>query len=541
MALAPISMKFSAILLALILATPILAIGLSVLSPDWHVWRHLIDTLLAEYVTNSLVLAIGVGSLATAIGTVLAWLMVHYEFNGKTTLSWLIVLPLAMPAYIIAYTYTGLLDFAGPVQSYIRQTLQLASNTQVLPEIRSLPGAIILMALVLYPYVYLLARNAFASQSSHLQEVSYLLGKSKRQHFWRVAIPLARPALLTGAALVMMEALADFGTVQFFGVSTFTTGIYRTWFGMGELAGAAQLSALLCVFVLLCLSLEKSNRQDAKVYVANKGPMRKPLRLRASKALLVLLICALPPVIGFIVPLAQLLYWVVNYDIRQNLDGFMLLSLNSFGVALLAALSITLLALYFSYVQRLTRSRLTRYSVQLVTLGYALPGVVVAVGVLGPFSFVDLYLNDLTNALGLESFGLLFSGSLFTLVFAYGVRFLNVAISNTDTGLARVSVHMDEVAQSLGSGATRRFITIHLPLLTSSLLAALLLVFVDVLKELPATLILRPFNFNTLAVKTFELASDERLIDAALPALTIVAVGILPVIIVTRLLHDRSH
>lgn len=527
----------------LLLGLPIFVIFVSFFSWDSAIWQHLSSTVLPSYISNSLVLAFGVGFGATLLGTCLAWLIVNYDFYGRRLVQWLVLLPLAMPAYIIAYTYTGLLDFAGPVQSFIRDILGASAQNYWFPEVRSLNGAIILMSLVLYPYVYILARTAFAEQSQKYREVSELAGVSPIKHFFRVALPLARPAIMTGAALAMMEALADFGTVEYFGFSTFTTGIYRTWFGMGDINAASQLSGFLCLFVFVLIMLEKMSRRDAQNYSSRQGKSAQARPVKGLAAVAILLACMSPVAFGFIIPFIQLATWTFSYADLSSLADYPEYALNSAMLAAIGAVIIVAMALLFSYAKRLHPSKTISGFIQFVSLGYALPGTVIAIGVLVPLGWLDIKLNIFTNAWFEVQPGLVFSGSIFALIFAYTIRFMSVALNNTEAGIQRIKPSMDEASIVLGDTSTQRLLRIHVPLLKASLLSAALLVFVDILKELPATLVLRPFNFNTLAVKAFELASDERLTDAALPSITIVLVGILPVILLTKTLDgiEKRH
>jgi len=531
------------LLLAVLLLLPLLVIGFSFLEPQPDVWRHLADTVLGSYISNSLILAISVGTGTFIIGTTLAWICSRYEFPLRHSLSWLVLLPMAMPAYIIAYCYTGFLDFAGPIQTALRDAFGWHYGDYWFPQIRSLPGAICMMSLVLYPYVYLLARNAFAEQSISLYEASRSLGYSHRYFIFRVAIPLARPAILAGVALAMMEAFADFGTVQYFGVNTFTTGIFRIWFGMGNSAAAAQLSALLVLFVLTVLILEKYSRRKIQYYylgVKTQKPARIPLR--GFTAIGAAAICLLPFALGFVVPLWLLLSWAIQTGPQQLNPRFFEALGNSFYLAATASIAIVILAIIFGYARRL-RHTLTVPTISLASMGYAVPGTVIAVGIIVPLTALDKIIDSIMGSTFGISTGLLLSGSLFALIFAYAVRFLAVALQQIDVGLDRIKPSMDQAARSTGLGQPAVLTNVHIPILRTSILSALLLVFVDVLKELPATLILRPFNFNTLSVKAYELASDERLQEAALPALTIVLISLIPVILLTRAIqqHETRH
>ncbi|MCW8107205.1 iron ABC transporter permease [Alteromonas ponticola] len=523
------------LILGAILSLPVVVIFASWIAPQTELWQHLLSTVLQDYVINSLLLACGVGIGTLLIGSTIAYIISRYDFPGRTLLHWFALLPLAMPAYIIAYTYTGVLDFSGPIQTTLRDSFGWGYGDYYFPDIRSLWGAIIIMSLVLYPYVYMLARTAFSEQPASLLQVSQMMGISKFKYITQVSLPLARPALFTGTALAMMEALADYGTVQYFGVATFTTGIFRTWFGLGNGLAAAQLSSLLCTFVLIVLLFEKWSRRHIKYYHQGQHHnLQKRKKLTGTRALSAFVLCLVAPLLGFIVPTFQLLYWAgITYT--KNVDAqFITLVFNSFCLALAAALIIVILSLLFAYTRRIKNNKLNNSLGQTVSLGYAIPGTVIAVGVLVPLSWADNLVNMLSEHWFNNSVGLIFSGTLFALLFAYSIRFLSVASHNIEAGLSRITPSMDNAARSLGASPARVLKQIHVPLLKTSVLSAALLVFVDVLKELPATLILRPFNFNTLAVRSFELASDERLVDAATPALAIVLVGLIPVVLITH-------
>src|SRR5690606_37540114 len=445
------------------------------------------------------------------------WLVSKYQFVGRRVLQWLLLLPLAMPALMAAYPYTGMLDFAGPLHTSLRELTGWRYGDYWFPQIRSLGGAIVMLSLVLYPYVYMLARTAFREQPASLLEASRTLGLTPRQHFWRVALPLARPAILTGTALAMMEAFADYGTVQYFGVTTFTTGIFRTWFGMGNQLAAAQLAAMLTGFVLLLLLLERWSRRKIRYYHQGQRTQAASGRTVApARQLLLLLLCMLPVLFGFIIPALQLFSWALtNYQVTLNRQ-FGQLVWNSFSLAAMAAVISVLLALLFAYGNRLRRDVLVQAPVRVAALGYAVPGTVIAIGVMLPLAWLDGRIDLLAEQWFGVRTGLIFSGTLFALLLAYSVRFLAVSLHSVEAGLERIKPGMDNAARSLGCSPLQVLQKVHVPLLRGSVLTALLLVFVDVLKELPATLLLRPFNFNTLAVRTYELASDERLADAAL-------------------------
>jgi iron(III) transport system permease protein len=521
-------------LLCLLLSVPVLTVFASISTSSDGVWQHLVDTLLWTYIGQSLQLMSGVGVMVLLLGVIPAWLVTMTRFPGSRWLEWALVLPLAMPAYIIAYTYTGMLDVTGPVQGFIRETFDLRFGEYWFPQIRSMGGAITMLSLVLYPYVYLLSRMAFLEQSVCVLEVSRTLGASPWRAFSSVAVPLARPAIIAGLALVLMETLADYGTVQYFGLSTFTTGIFRTWFGIGSATAAAQLSAVLMLFILVLVIAEQWSRNKARYHHTSTRYSRLPqIKLTGGRKMAAMLFCMVPVVFGFLVPFLQLTWWA--WDTRHLVDfsAFGALVFNSLRLAFTAALIALVLGLCISYAKRLQPGMPMRTSVRLLGLGYAVPGTVIAVGVLIPFAWLDNTFDSwMREQFGIAT-GLLLSGTLIAVVFAYIVRFLPVAMNTVDAGLGKIKPSMDDAGRSMGFGAWQILRRIHIPMLRGSLFTAALLVFVDVLKELPATLILRPFNFNTLAIRTYELANQERLTEAAASALMIVLVGIIPVIIIS--------
>ena len=523
------------LVISVLLAIPLVCILMSVFVDSGDVWRHLIDTVLSSYVLNSLALVLGVGVLVLMLGIAPAWLITMYRFPFNKTLSWALLLPLAMPAYIIAYTYTGLLDVAGPLQIGLREFLNLEYGDYWFPEVRSLGGAICMLSLVLYPYVYLLSRAAFLEQSVCVLEVSRTLGCGPYRSFYKVGLPLARPAIVAGLSLVMMETLADYGTVQYFGVATFTTGIFRTWFGLGNTVAAAQLSALLLTFVFALVLLEAWSRRQAKYHhTSNRYSTLTQKRLQGFNMIAAISVCLFPVFFGFLIPATQLFIWARQTWSSVIQKDFLSLIGHSVELAAMAAFFALVLALFIAYGNRLLANPLTRFLARFLGLGYAIPGTVVAVGVLIPFAWVDNNIDGWARTNMDLSTGLLFSGTVFTLIFAYMVRFLPVALNTVEAGLTKIRPSMDEAGRSMGMNSIKMMRKVHIPMLRGSLFTASLLVFVDVLKELPATLILRPFNFNTLAIRTYELANEERLADAANPALAIVLVGIIPVIILSR-------
>ncbi len=533
--------SISTVAIALVLALPVITVASFVFHPAGDVWRHLASTVLDDYIVNSLSLMIGVAIGTLVIGVSTAWLVTLCRFPGRRIFEWMLLLPLAMPAYIIAYTYTGMFDFAGPVQTALRQWFGWSLGDYWFPEIRSLGGAILMLSLVLYPYVYLLARAAFLEQSVYAIDVSRTLGCGSWQSFFRVSLPAARPAIIAGLSLALMETLADYGTVQYFGVQTFTTGIFRTWFGLGDSAAAAQLSALMMLFVFALILLEQHSRRQARYYQLESRSRPLPsYLLEGMRAVAAFIVCALPLVLGFLLPSAQLFVWAVQTAGEMIDASFLRLVANTFALAVGAALLAVLVALFMAYGRRLKDSIAVGLAVRVAGMGYAVPGTVIAVGVVLPLAWLDNVVDGFAREHFHVSTGLLLSGTLFALVFAYMVRFLAVALQTVEAGLGKVTRSMDDAARCLGYRALEVVGKVHVPIIRTTLLTAVLLVFVDVMKELPATLVLRPFNFNTLAVRAYELASDERLADSATAALAIVLAGIVPVVVLSRAItHSR--
>jgi iron(III) transport system permease protein len=539
------SLDTGILLVAVVLSLPVMVIAGFLLVPATEVWQHLADTVLTDYISNSLLLMLGVSIGTIALGVSSAWLTAMCQFPGRKIFEWAMLLPLAMPAYIIAYTYTGMLDFSGPVQTFIRSITGWGYGDYWFPEVRSLEGAAVMLSLVLYPYVYLLTRAAFLNQSLCVLDVSRTLGNGTWATFFRVALPLARPAIVAGLTLALMETLADFGTVEYFGVQTFTTGIFRTWYGLDDVAAAAQLAGVLLLFVFTLIIIERYQRKQARYHhTSQRHQALKLIELKGINAWLAFTFCFGLLLLGFLLPVGQLLSWVLTISDEVFDSRYWRLVEHSLTLAFITALLALCVALFLGYGRRISPNKVTKGAVNVAGMGYAIPGAVIAVGVMIPFSMFDNWLDAwLTQHVGISS-GLLLSGSIAGLVFAYLVRFLSVSLQTVESGLIRVRYSMDEAAQSMGLTSLQTMRRVHMPMLTGSLLTALLLVFVDVLKELPATLILRPFNFNTLAVRAYELASDERLADAAPAALTIVAVGIIPVILlsysITRSRHEHT-
>jgi iron(III) transport system permease protein len=527
--------------LALVVMTPVIFVLLSLVTPAVSLWQHLITTVLPTYVGNTALLAVGVAMGVTVLGTSTAWLVTMCQFPGRRWWTWALLLPLAAPAYVLAYTYTDFFEVGGPFQGWLRQTFGWRVGEYWFPPVRSLGGAILMLVLTLYPYVYMAGQVAFREQSQHTTEVSRSLGCTPWQSFWRVALPLARPSLAGGIALALMETLNDYGTVQFFGVDTLTTGIYRTWHGFGDRVAATQLSALTLVAILGLLIWEQGSRKRRRYYQTFATGYAPPrYTLTGGWSLLAVLACGIPVFLGFVLP-AGILIRLALADWQESVNArFWGFALNSFFLASVAAGVILVCAVILAYGQRQSHSQfhggglagtLVDGAATVAGLGYGIPGTVIAVGILVPLGAVDNWLDEWWRTWTGQGTGLLLSGTIFALQFAYVVRFLAVAHTTLRTSLIKIRPQLDEASRSLGHTPLQTLWRVHLPLLTPGLLTAALLVFVDVMKELPATLIIRPFNLETLAVRAFQMASDERLAESMAPSLAIVVVGLAPVLL----------
>ena len=521
---------------AFVVALPLITIVVIALRPAPDVWAHLVDTVLWTYVGNTLALAFGVGAGTFLIGTSTAWLVTNYRFPGRRVFEWALLVPLAVPAYVIAYTYTDLLEYAGVVQGALRDLFGWTSARDYwFPEIRTVGGAIAMFTLVLYPYVYLLSRSAFLHQSSGVLEVSRTLGRGPWRTFGLVALPMARPAIVVGLSLAVLETLNDFGTVDYFAVPTLTMGIFNAWFGLYSIEAAAQLALSLLLLVMFVLALERHARRG-RTFQESRARYRPIVGfpLHGVQAALAFLCCLMPVLLGFIVPAGVLLrYAIIHYDIGLNPDFFRaaLHSVTLSGVAALAAVAI---GVFMAYALRLQQSRILRGLAWVSSLGYGMPGAILAVGAVIPVAWFDNRVDDFMRETFGVSTGLLLSGTIFAVVMGYVVRFLVLSFGTIESGLAKVTRNMDDAARSLGHGPFVVLRRVHLPMLRGSMMTAGLLVFVDCMKELPMTLLLRPFNYETLATFVYQYASDELLEECALGALTIVLVGIGPVILLTR-------
>ena len=528
------------LLLAFFIAIPLLSVSILALNPSGDIWHHLLTTVLSRYVMTTIGLMVGVGIGTLLIGTCTAWLVTLCRFPGRRIFEWALLLPLAMPAYVVAYVYTDVFEFAGPVQALLRNIFGWESSRDYwFPEIRSLGGAIIVMTLTLYPYVYLLARVAFVQQSVCILEVSRTLGKTAWQSFFSIALPSARPSLFIGVSLVLMETLNDFGTVDFFAVETLTAGIFDVWLNLNNLSGAAQLAVIALCFVLLLLWAERKSRSNQRFHnTSTKYQALPSYQLKRAKMFGAVILCVLPIGFGFILPSCVLGYYALGfYEESISRDFYSILS-NSLVLSSLSAILSVSAGIFLAYGVRLKESTLLKLAARFASIGYAVPGAVLAVGVLIPMGKVDVVIQGfMRNVFGIST-GLLFSGTIAAVSYGYLTRFLALSYGTVEASLMRITPNMDGAARTLGLGPMKTLERIHLPLIRGGILAAAILVFVDTMKELPMTIILRPFNFETLATHVHQLASDELLEESALGSLSIVAAGLLPVIYLSRTIRE---
>ncbi|MFM5856554.1 ABC transporter permease [Aeromonas rivipollensis] len=528
---------------ALLLGLPVLALIFSAFSADGELFRHLADTVLIDYLGNTSGLVLGVVLLSLLFGVPTAWLVAMCQVPGRRALQWALMLPMAMPSYIVAYVYTDLLDYSGPLQAGLRSLFDWQGPADYwFPAIRSLGGAAWVLALVLFPYVYLLARASFLEQSVSLIHSSRLLGCTPWQSFRRLSLPLARPAIMVGASLVAMETLADFATVHFFAINTLTTAIYDTWLGYGSLATAARLSCLMLLAVVLLIALERRSRQRQQVFQKSMGheqPLRYPLK--GASRLLAGLWCWGLVLAGFGLPFVILLDYGVRYFELSWTPEFVRFAGNSLLISALTALLAMAIALLLGFFRRLDGCTRSLLPLRIAATGYAMPGTVLAIGVLVPLTALDFGLNDLAEWLGMQGPGLLLTGTLTAIVFGYLVRFVAIAIGSVESSMGKISPSLDMAARSLGQGTGGMLRRVHLPLVRRGLFAGAMLVFIESMKELPAALLLRPFNFETLATHVYQFVSDEMLERGALGAIVIVLVGLVPLIWVNRSLDSPGH
>ncbi len=537
--------KAGLFLLAGVLLLPVFGVIIGAFGPSSDAWNHLVSTVLSEYIFNTLGMLLIVAVLTSLIGTTTAWLVASTEFPGKRILEWMLVLPIAAPAYIIGYVYADLLEYAGPVQSALRSLTGWQVDDYSFPQIRSLGGAAVMMSLVLYPYVYLIARSAFLNHSQTQFAAARSLGASPLKAFWRVALPSARPAILGGVILALMETAADFGVADYFGVPTFSTGIYRTWYGLGDPVSALRFAGFLLVIMGVLLVMERIYRKQAPPAGLARDAVTRPMKLSPLHAAIAFIACLMPVLLGFAIPVGSLAIMAFGEAGIASVSNFLIYARNSFSLSVIAALITLGVAVYLAYAQR-SRARnehrkTATFATRLATLGYALPGTLLAVGLLLPMTAFDKILSGWVEHHFGFGWGLILTGSIFTLVYAYTIRFLTVAYNAIEPAVSAIPIAMDEAARTLGSRTWTILKRIHFPGLRPALYSAALLVFIDTMRELPATLLLRPFNFETLATRVYRLASDERLAESAPAALALVAIGLIPVLLLNKVSKSSSH
>lgn len=527
---------------AALLVLPLFALIFQAFQPDEAVFGHLMATVLPTYIINSLLLIFWVSLGALLLALPCAWLMARCEFVGRRYLQWALLLPLAMPGYIVAYVYTDLLDYAGPVQRGLRSIFGWDSpQDYFFPDIRTLGGAACMLSLVLFPYIYLLARTAFMEQSLSLAHASRIMGCSPWQSFWRLSLPMARPALAVGVALVAMETAADFATVNYFAVPTLTTAVYDTWLGYGNLTAAAKLSAIILLVVFSLIGFERFARRKQQLFQKQSRIQVTDLyRLSMTQTLVALSFCGMLLLLAFLLPFGILLSYAIGYFEQSWDKSFWQLSLNSLSLALITSLLCCLIALLLMFVRRISPRQSDALPSRLASTGYALPGTVLAIGVLVPLTMLDFAINDLADLVGIAGPGLILTGSVIALIFAFCVRFVAIAIGSVESSYKRISPSLDMVSLTMGQTPRQLLRRVHLPLLAKGLFAGALLVFIESMKELPAALLLRPIGFENLATYVFQFASDEKLEHGALAAIVIVLVGLVPLIYLNRSLEHHS-
>ena len=510
---------------------PILIILSSVFADYSENWSHIYEYVLGDYILNSLILVSGVSLLVMIIGSLTAWLVSNYQFFGKRFFEWGLILPLAIPPYILAYTFTGLFDSYGTMNEIARSLFNLQQNEMLFPNIRNIYGAIVVFSFTLYPYVYLICRTAFLNQSRSMFEVGRTLGLSQASIFLKLALPLVRPALIAGTMIVAMETLSDFGAVDHFAISTFTTGIFRTWYGMYDLTTAMQLASMLLIFITFCLVIERTSRKNANY--STIGSNFKPTQVKRLSSLgssACFFACFVPIFIGFILPIVEILNWSLRFNTGFFNEQFFSISLNTVLLSIISAILCTFIAMIINFSIRYKNSSVIKSINPFLNIGYAVPGMILAVGIVQLFVFLD---NNILNSFE----GYFLTGSLFGLIFAYIIKSYALANSTYEAGYQKISQTIDDSARVLKSKGLNLLFRVHFPILKTSFFTSILLVTSEVVKELPATLILRPFNFETLAVSTYIYASEERMVEAAAPATAIILIGLIPIFFISQLIR----
>jgi iron(III) transport system permease protein len=526
-----------AILILLVVLTPVITILVKLFDSPGEHWSHIVTNLLPSYFANSWILLLGVGICTFIIGVGFAWLVSIYDFPGRKYFEVLLILPLAFPSYMMGYSYVGILEYTGVIQSFLRNNFNIHFKGSMI-DIMNMPGAIFILSISLYPYVYVICRASFLKQSSIFREAAMLLGSNRWQVFSKVALPLARPAIAGGIALASMEVLNDYGTVKYFGIDTFTSGIFKAWFSLGDINTAIYLSAILTLMVLFLVWMENFQRGN-RTWTSPKGSSRPTLRIKPNTKTtrwLLSVLCGLFLIFVFFLPLMQLIYWV-SLTWKNVVDSeFFVLILRSFTLAISSAVLIAVLSIFLLYTVRLSPLKWIKYITKTASIGYAIPGAVIAVGIMIPMMGIDRFFIKITS----NQFGMILSGTLFILVLAYIVRFMAVGYNAIDAGFQRTGKEVNEVARSLGASPFRTLLKIDLPLIKTSIASGILLAFVDIMKELPLTLILRPFNFHTLATKAFDMATNEMIAESANACLIVVLTGVIPIVVLNNLITKKE-
>ena len=524
--------RFLPVLFFIFLISPVAIVLSSLFGQYSENWSHLYNYVLSDYVINSFLLITGVSILTSLIGIITSWLVTNFNFSGKKFFEWALILPLSVPPYILAYTYTGLFDASGSVNTFLIEIFNLDISTIIFPNIRNIYGAVMVFSFTLYPYVYLICRMAFVNHSKSIIESGRVLGLSRIGAFFNLSIPLIRPAIIAGLALVIMETLSDFGAVDHFAISTFTTGIFRTWYGMYDLETAMQLASFLLIFITIVLFTERISRRKMSFTFENSLYKKTDiLKLRGIKNFSAFVICFLPIFMGFLLPIIELINWSISYNLDFFNSKFIKTSMNSIILAFVAALLCSMFALIINYSIRFLKNSFLSFLSSSLSLGYAFPGLILAVGIIQLLTFVDSLLIT-------QSLGLILTGSILGLIIAYIIKSYAMASSTIDSSYQRISTYVDDVSKTLGITGWKMLFKIHFPLIKTGVLTSALLVISEVIKELPATLILRPFNFDTLAVSAYIYASEERMFEAAAPSIAIVMVGLLPIFFLSKMIRE---
>ena len=531
----------TSVLLSLFVLLPVTGLLWAAVGTDENIWQHLFDSVLPNYIVNSRILMTGVCLGVTLVGTCTAWLIANCRFPGHKVFGWMLILPLAMPAYVMAYVYTDFLEYSGPLQTALRLIFSWENRNEYwFPEIRSHGGAIVLLSLVLYPYVYALARAAFSAQAPSLLEAGRMLGHGPIKVFFSVSLPLARPAIVVGVTLASMETLSDFGTVDYFAVRTLTTGIFDVWFGMENQSGAAQIALVLLTFIILLVWLERTSRKKQKINTSSRMNSTVRFELKGWRSALAIICCGLPILFGFLLPAIILaIYSSYSFDLFKYAD-YLAYTGNTLFLAAGSAVLCMMLGIFIGYSQRLSSHWSVKLATRISTIGYAIPGAALAIGLIISFGAMNEIIIPLSDHFSLSAQSFFLSGGVVALFFAYTIRFLAISVGSVESGLEKITPNMDMASRTLGSGPFSTLCRIHIPLLRPALIAGSILVFVDTMKELPATLILRPFNFETLATFVYQYASDELLAECAPAALTIVLAGMLPVILLNTAIDKKT-